>query len=82
VPNFLKLGRREIEILRLLQLHGGWYPGCGWQWRFPCRMRPILENLAQRELVTKASIINGKGEMVPFYRAIPLKWSRGEPQIL
>lgn len=48
---FRPLGRLQIEVLRCVEEHGGWEPGCGWQWDSQVHTARILGSLVGRGLV-------------------------------
>jgi hypothetical protein len=48
-----KLGKTQAAVLKCLQRHGRYYPGCGWYWNNTSGTIRILESLVRRGLVVK-----------------------------
>lgn len=56
-----KLGSTQEAVLRCLQEHKGWSPGCGWYWNNPSGTQKTMESLVERGLVDRKSYKSWRG---------------------
>ena len=69
------LGNSQAYVLRCLQIHGSWYPGCGWKYDNHGTTVRIMDSLVRRHLATKCAEETRSGLTYTVYRP-----SGGGPQ--
>ena len=61
----IKLGSRQLTVLKSLQEHNGWHPGCGWIWSNRSTTLLIMHSLVKLDLATETRLntfrISSKG---------------------